>query len=146
MEDVRLVTWVVSNEEYAVEVKNVQEIIRITHITRMPFSRDYLPGVINLRGMVIPVVDMAKRLKFTELTISDSSRIIVINRNGNIAGLLVERVNEIVKLDMTSIQTQDILSSSESNKYIRGIGKFGKRALLILDLDEIFEINISNSS
>ncbi len=142
MNDVQLISWAVSNEEYAVEIENIQEIVRVTDITRMPFSQHYLPGVINLRGMVVPVMDMAKRLHLPELTLSDSSRIIIVARGGITAGLLVDRVSEVVKLDLSYIESQDILSSAESTiKYIKGIAKLGERVLLILDMDRIFELD-----
>ncbi|HWI54976.1 MAG TPA: chemotaxis protein CheW [Desulfobacteria bacterium] len=140
MEDIQLVTCAVNGEEYAVEIEYVQEIIRVTHVTRMPFGPEYLPGVMNLRGRIIPVMDMAKRLTLPDLTLSDLSRIIVVSSGDITAGLLVDQVAEIVKLDISHIESRDVFSSVESSRYFKGVGKIGERVLLIIDLEKIFEI------
>lgn len=140
MEYVQVIVCTVGDEELALEIQYIQEIIRVTHITRMPNSPNCLPGVINIRGMVVPVMDMARRLQISDLVISDLSRIIVVNQGDNLVGLLVDTVSEIIKLPASSIESREVISYTEVNMFVKGVGKFGSRILLVLDLDKIFEL------
>lgn len=139
MNSLQLVACSIHGEEYAIEIKNVQEIIRVAHITRVPYSRACLSGVINLRGRVIPVMDMGKRIRLPELSINDSSRIIVVSREDIIAGLLVDGVSEVFRLPLLCLENTSILSHAEEAEMYTGIGKFDGRVLLIFNLDKVLE-------
>lgn len=141
LDEVQLVICRVDNEEYALDINDVKEIIRLVNITRVPYGPDCLRGVINLRGQVIPVMDMSKRLNLSKLTLSDLSRIVVVSSGEITAGLLVDEVSEVLRLPCSYINSQSVFTSGESGSLFAATGEFRGRVLLVLNLDSIFEMN-----
>lgn len=140
MDEAQLVICRVDGEEYALDINNVKEIIRVVNITRVPSSPECLRGIINLRGQVLPVMDMSKRLNLSKLTISDLSRIVVVSRGEITAGLLVDEVTEVLRLSCSNIDSQSVFTSGETGDLFTATGQFRGRMLLVLNLDRIFEI------
>ncbi len=138
--DIQLVACTVENEEYAIDIRSVQEIIRLLDITRVPHSSPYISGVINLRGMVIPVMDVRKRFGLPEKTPDETARIVIINCNGALVGMLVDSVSEVIRIPRENIEQPPSCSSNVNTDFFTGIGKLGNRLLIILNLDNIFEI------
>lgn len=140
MDEVQLVICRVDDEEYALKIDDVKEIIRVVNITRVPCSPDCLSGVINLRGQVIPVMDMSKRLNLSRLTPSELSRIVVVIRGELIVGLLVDEVTQVLRLPCSHIDSQSVFTSGETGNLFIATGEIRGRMLLVLNLDSIFEI------
>lgn len=133
----QLVTFAIGEEEYGIDILRVQEIIRTMDITKVPSSPPSVEGVINLRGKVIPVIDLRKRF-FMEPRAHDSqTRIIVIAIHGMIIGFVVDGVSEVLRIQSNTVEPPPPVVSGVDSEYIKGVGKLGERLLILLDLDKL---------
>ncbi|MCL6120364.1 MAG: chemotaxis protein CheW [Deltaproteobacteria bacterium] len=137
-EIVQLVTFKLGNEEFALDILKVQEINRVVEITKVPKAPDFVEGVINLRGRVIPIVDIRKKfhLKIKEAT--KETRIIVVNIMNKTIGLIVDSVSEVLRINSSTIQPPPPLIAGLDSDYIKGVGKLDERLIILLDIDKIF--------
>ena len=134
----QLATFRLGSEEYAVCVSQVQEIVRLTAITAVPRSPRYVEGVINLRGRIVPVIDLAKRFELTPRDRTKATRIIIIEVEGRTIGMLVDAVTEVLRLEAGAIEpAPDMLQGGVSAEYVTGIGKLDCRLLIMLDLPRV---------
>ncbi len=134
----QLVIFNLGMEEFGVDIMKVQEIIRLPEITRIPRSPDYIKGVINLRGKIIVVMDLDKRFGLPSKEITDETRIIVVDVEGTIIGMVVDSVSEVIRLLNTNVdQTPDIINQKINADYLKGVGKIDERLLILLNLDSI---------
>ena len=136
-EVLQFVTFTLVNEEYAVDILNVQEINRITEITMVPNSPDYVEGVINLRGKVIPVINLRKKFNFEEKPTDDTSRIIIMEIQGITNGLIVDSVSEVLRISSSSVEAAPPMSSDLQSQFIKGIAKLENRLIILIDLDRL---------
>ena len=136
-EVLQLVTFTLGNEEYAVNILNVQEINRITEITRVPNSPDHVEGVINLRGKVIPVVNLRKKFHFEDKPTDDTSRIIIMEIQGITNGLIVDSVSEVLRIPANSVEPAPPMSAELQSQFIKGIAKLENRLIILIDLDNL---------
>ncbi|QQE13594.1 chemotaxis protein CheW [Planctomycetota bacterium] len=134
----QLVSFVVGDEEFAVPILSVQEINRMMQITRVPQSPEYVEGVINLRGKIIPVIDLRKRFSMGELKDSSDARIIVVEVANRVIGFTVDRVNEVLRISSDIVDPPPSICSSISTDYIQGVGKLNDRLLIMLNLEKLF--------
>jgi len=139
--EVQLVACAIEGEEYAVDVGSVQEIIRIQEITRVPHASPYISGVINLRGQVIPVMDIRKRFNLPSTEYGETTRIIIIDSNGTLVGIIVDNVSEVIRLPIQATEAPPVGSSGINAEFFTGIGKLGHRLLIMLDMEKILGIN-----
>lgn len=146
MAEEQLVTFSLGSEEFGVDIVCVQEIIRIPPITRVPKAPDYVEGVINLRGNVIPVVSLRKRFGMGEAEDSDLSRIIVLQVQNKVFGIRVDAVTEVLRLDTEAIEPPPPVALGMDAHYIRGVGKIGERLLILLNLEYIMGGEMKNES
>jgi purine-binding chemotaxis protein CheW len=137
----QLVTFKLDNEEFAVDILKVQEINKMTDITRIPNAPPFVEGVINLRGKIIPVVDLRKRLGFEGRSFGKSTRIIVVELEGMVLGFTVDSVSEVLRISESTVEPPPSLVSGMESEYIEGIGKLENRLLLLLELKEVFISN-----
>jgi purine-binding chemotaxis protein CheW len=137
-EQLQLVTFEVGEEEFAIDILAVQEINRMMQITRVPQSPPSVEGVINLRGRIIPVVDLRKRFNLATQAHGGDSRIIVVEVRGRVLGFTVDRVNEVLRVDGSIVEPAPSLVTSVNSDYVRGVGKLDDRLLILLDLDRLF--------
>ncbi len=135
--EIQLVACTIEGEEYVIDIRNVQEIIRLLDITRVPQVSSYLSGVINLRGMVIPVMNLRRRFGLPDKTPDERTRIIIVNWQETLVGMLVDSVSEVIKLPARNIEPPPV-SSNINAKFFTGIGKSEQRLLIILNLEQIF--------
>lgn len=133
----RFLTFSLDNEIYGIEIKYVTEIIGIQSITKVPEVPDYVKGIINLRGKIIPVIDV--RLKFGKEAIAYNDRtcIIVIDVSGVSVGLIVDNVDEVLSIEDDDIAQPPTGRMGFENKYIKGIGKAGERVQILLDSEKL---------
>jgi purine-binding chemotaxis protein CheW len=136
-EVLQLVTFTLGNEEYAVNILSVQEINRITEITQVPNSPDHVEGVINLRGKVIPVVNLRKKFNFEDKPTDDTSRIIIMEIQGITNGLIVDSVSEVLRIPASSVEPAPPMSAELQNQFIKGIAKLENRLIILIDLDNL---------
>ncbi len=133
----QLVTFTLGSEEYAVNILNVQEINRITEITQVPNSPDYIEGVINLRGKVIPVINLRKKFHFEDRPTDDTSRIIIMEIQGITNGLIVDSVSEVLRIPANSVEPAPPMSAELQSQFINGIAKLKNRLIILIDLDNL---------
>ena len=134
----QLVTFEVGEEEFAVDILAVQEINRMMQITRVPQSPDEVEGVINLRGRIVPVVDLRKRFALDQQETDSESRIIVVEVSGRTVGFVVDRVHEVLRIDRNIVEPAPAMATSVDSDYIQGVGKLEDRLLILIDLDRLF--------
>jgi purine-binding chemotaxis protein CheW len=128
------VTFHLAGEEYGVEIGSVQEIIRATDITPVPGAPGHVRGVINLRGKIIPVVDLRRRFGLPAGGNPEQQRIVVVELGAKRLGLLVDCVSQVLKVPATVVENLPEEAATIDDRYIRGIGKLDGRLVLILDL------------
>lgn len=137
MAEEQLVTFSLGSEEFGVDIMLVQEIIRIPPITRVPKASEYVEGVINLRGNVIPVISLRTRFGMTRVEETDLSRIIVLQVQNKVFGIRVDAVTEVLRIESEAIEPPPPITLGMDAQFIRGVGKIGERLLILLDLDHI---------
>ena len=136
--EVQIVAFFLENEEFAVEIGKVREVLKLVRITPLPRSYNYIEGVINLRGDIIPVVDLRKRFGLTtEKKRDDSSRIIIVELDDNDIGLIVDSVTEVIRISQDLIQLPPSNVAGARTDLIQGVGKINDRLLIILNLEKI---------
>ena len=135
----QLVGFTIGKELFGVNILMVQEIIRAAPITAVPNSPDFVEGVINLRGNIIPVIELRKRLGFTTPEISmEDSWILILDIEGRITGFIVDSVTEVLKIEESTIEPPpDIVVAGLESQYIRGVCEIDDRLLILLDFNRI---------
>jgi purine-binding chemotaxis protein CheW len=133
-----LVAFKLDTEEFAVDIANVQEINRAVELTRIPNAPSHVQGVMNLRGKVIPVVDLRVLLGFQARTADKQSRIMVIEIGGLVAGFLVDSVSEVVRLPESAVEAAPTFAGALEPAYVGGVGKMNDRLLILLNLQSMF--------
>ena len=140
-EDLHLVTFRVGTELFGVPISAVQEIVRVPAIARIPQSPDFVEGVINLRGRVITVIDMRKRLGQRALNIHDGenkkARILVVEADRRLVGVIVDEVAEVLRLAEDQTEPAPPMVAGLSNQYIRGVGKLQDDLLILIEIEKI---------
>lgn len=141
--NLQLVGFVIGDEMFAVDILTVQEIIRDATITAIPDAPDFLEGVINLRGSIIPVIDLRKRLKLVQPAHLDPDVwIIILTVEGRVTGFVVDRVTKVLNVPAESIKPPpDIVVSGLRSQYIRGVCKLEQRLLILLDFSRILMVD-----
>jgi len=132
----KFLTFSLGNEYYGIEIKQVTEIIGIQAITGVPELPEYIKGIVNLRGKIIPVMDVRLRFRKTFREYNDRTCIIVIENNEISIGLIVDSVSEVQSIPEEEIVPPPDVSKG-NNRYIKGIGKVGNEVKLILDCDKL---------
>ncbi len=133
----QLVIFKLANEEYGCDIDSVKEVLKMVKITPLPETLDFIEGVINLRGEVIPVLDLRKRIGLVTEQSLDHSSIVIVETAQNTAGLIVDSVTEVLNIDEENIQDSTGEQDGSKNKLIEGVGKVTERLLLILNLNEV---------
>ncbi len=140
LEDVfQWVTFWLTDEIYGVNVMQVQEVLRLTEIAPVPGAPDYVLGIINLRGNVVTVIDTRKRFGLVANEVTDSTRIVILEVNEQVIGILVDRVAEVVNLRSSEIESTPNLGndSDPSSKYIQGVHSRGEEILILVDVNKL---------
>jgi purine-binding chemotaxis protein CheW len=137
-DEIQLVVFELGDERYGLDIATVYEIIRHQPITAVPQAPAFVEGVINLRGRIIPVVDLRDRFGMAAGDLTKASRIVVCEAAGTRVGLVVDGVSEVLMVSADAIEaTPDVAAGSDA-AYLRGIAKLGERLIILLDLDGLF--------
>jgi purine-binding chemotaxis protein CheW len=137
----RFLTFALGRESFGLEISYVTEIVGIQPITEIPEAPVYLKGIINLRGKIIPVIDVRLKFHKDESPYSDRTCIIVVDFKQVSIGLIVDNVAEVVSIDDGNIVPPPSYQTNARNRYIKGIGKVGNDIKLLLDCEELFDDN-----
>ena len=133
----QLVTFSIGSEEFGVDILKVIEIIRTMEITKVPKAPAFVEGVINLRGLVIPIIDLRRRFGLAEKAGDSDTRIIVIEINGMSVGFVVDSVSEVLRIPANTVEPAPPVVAGVDSDYISGVGKLEDRLLILLDLDTL---------
>ena len=142
-DELKLIIFKLGREEYGMDILRVQEIKRMMGITRVPSTPTFIRGVINLRGSVLPVIDLRTRLGLAENDLTEAARIIVVLVNDGIVGFIVDEVVEVTTINTQDVEAAQTLSSGLSADFITGIAKADNRLYIMLNPDAI--VNIAQS-
>lgn len=140
-EEVQLVVFRLRDEEFGVEIGQVREIVRIPEITKVPEAPGFIEGVINLRGEVVGIIDLAREFELPELSkLEKSARIVVAEVDEKTFGMIVDEVPEVIKIPKDQIEAApEMVQSKIKRDYIKGVAKVGSRLLILIDLTKILE-------
>ncbi|WP_077358224.1 chemotaxis protein CheW [Virgibacillus halodenitrificans] len=141
----KMIVFQLDNEEYAVSVQQVGLIERITPITRVPQTVDFVKGVINLRGVVTPIIDLRIRFGVSEAGFTDHSRIIIVNMDDKEVGLIVDAANDVVDIPEETIEPAPEVIGTVDIDYIEGVAKLEERLIILLDLEKVLSAEEVNS-
>ena len=140
-DELQLVSFNIGSEEFGVDILKVQEINRMVEITKVPQAPHYVEGVINLRGKVIPIIDLRKRFNLELKEHDKNTRIVVVDIGGNIMGMIVDAVSEVLRLPADTIEPPPELVTGINSEYIKGVAKLENRLLIFLDLSKVIDVN-----
>jgi purine-binding chemotaxis protein CheW len=141
-----LVTFFLTGEEYGVDVRMVQEIIRVTEVTQVPRAPEFIKGVINLRGRIIPVIDLKKKLGLGEVAIERQTRVVVIRVRDRLIGLLVDGASQVLRIPVSTIEAAPEEVVEIDANYIRGVAKLDKRLIILMDLQKILGMELREAA
>jgi purine-binding chemotaxis protein CheW len=134
---IQLVTFRLQEETYGINVMQVQEVLRVSEIAPVPGAPSYVLGIINLRGNVVTVIDTRSRFGLPSTEIDDASRIVIIESDKQVVGLLVDSVAEVVELRTTEIDSAPNVGNEESSRYIQGVASRDDDLLILVDLNRL---------
>jgi purine-binding chemotaxis protein CheW len=134
---IQLVTFRLKDETYGINVMQVQEVLRVTEIAPVPGAPGYVLGIINLRGNVVTVIDTRTRFGLPTTEVDDSSRIVIIESEQQVVGILVDSVAEVVELRQSEIDSAPNIGNDESSRYIQGVASRDDDLLIVVDLNKL---------
>lgn len=135
----QLVKFHLGQEDFGLDIMQIKEIMRIPVLTRIPKSPSHVAGVINLRGKIVSILDLSSLFGMKCKEQDDASRIIIIENEGLMAGIIVDSVSNVLNLDTVNMEkTPDMINSGVGAEYIEGVGKIGDEILILLNLKKVF--------
>lgn len=138
MEELQLVVFRLGKEEYGVDIAKVQEIVRVQEVTHIPQAPAFVEGIVNLRGNIIPIVDLKKRFNLEGGESSErEKRVIVVNVGNSIVGVVVDSVSEIIRIPKENVEPPPPIVAGIESAYIEGVGKVDKRLIILLNIEKI---------
>jgi len=141
-DELQLVVFNIGTEEFGVEITNVQEIIRMTNITKIPQASGFVKGIINLRGRIIVVLNLNMIMGMESKEQNENNRIIIADIGQTVMGFIVDSVSEVIRIPQRSVEpAPPIIANKIGTEYVRGVGKIEERLLILLDLDKILSAN-----
>ena len=135
--DLQVVGFRIGNETFGVRIGSVREIVRVPEITAVPSAPETVEGVINLRGKIIPVMDLRKRFGQSEIQPDKKNRILVVELEGKLLGLIVNAASEVLKIAPSDIEAPGNLFSEGESSYVTGVGKLKGRLIILLDIAKL---------
>lgn len=140
-DEIQLVVFTLKTDdivcEYGIPITQVQEIIPMTTTTRMPQAPDFVEGIINLRGRIVPIIDLKKKFAMGSSILNSETRSIVVEVDGSTVGIIVDEVSEVLRLSYDSIEPPPTIIAGITAEYLTGIGKLENRLLVLLDMNKI---------
>lgn len=137
--DLQVVGFRIGNETYGVRIGAVREIVRVPEITAVPSAPETVEGVINLRGKIIPVMDLRKRFGQSEIQADKKNRILVVELENKLVGLIVNAASEVLKISPSEIEPPGNLFADGESGYVTGVGKLKGRLIILLDIAKLLQ-------
>ncbi|MFF2287137.1 chemotaxis protein CheW [Peribacillus butanolivorans] len=145
VQDIKVIVFQIKDKEYAIPVDKVSGIEKLLHITRVPKAVQLVKGVINLRGVITPIIDLRVRFGFEELEYNDSTRIIVVILDDMEVGLIVDSANDVLDIPVDSIEPQPEVVGHSASEYISGVAKIEKRLLVLINLEKALSLEVNEN-
>lgn len=139
--EMKAIVFRLCDEEYGVEVEQVKSIERMDNITRVPKTPDFVKGVMNLRGVITPVIDLRKRFNLEEAQYTDNTRIIIVTVGEVEVGLIVDAANDVIDIPIAAIEPPPEVVGGVEAEYLRGVAKLEKRLLILLNLNKVLSMS-----
>ncbi|BAU27692.1 purine-binding chemotaxis protein CheW [Aneurinibacillus soli] len=137
VEEIKVIVFRLKDEEYGVEVNQVKSIERLEHITRVPRTSYFVKGVINMRGIVTPIVDLRRRFGLEEAVYNETTRVIIVAVGEIEVGLIVDSANDVIDIPINAIEPPPEVVGGIEAVYLRGVAKLDRRLLILLNLDKV---------
>ncbi|GAB6258748.1 MULTISPECIES: chemotaxis protein CheW [Peribacillus] len=144
-EDMKVIVFQIKDKEYAIPVDKVSGIEKILHITRVPKAVKFVKGVINLRGVITPIIDLRVRFGFEEMEYDESTRIIIVILDDMEVGLIVDSANDVLDIPVESIEPQPEVVGHLASEYISGVAKIDKRLLVLINLEKALSLEMTEN-
>lgn len=135
--ELQVVGFRIGEETFGVRIGSVREIVRVPEITTVPNAQETIEGVINLRGKIIPVVDLRKRFGRAEITADKKNRILVVELENKLVGLIVNSASEVLKIPPSEIESPGSVFADGESSYVTGVGKLKGRLIILLDIHKL---------
>lgn len=133
----KFLSFFLGKEEYAIEILKVQEIIGLMPITPVPRMPDYIKGVLNLRGKIVPVMNLRSRFGLKEIEFTEETCIIVVQENQYLMGIIVDKVSEVADIEGSQIEEVPSLGAGKKSEYLSGIGKVKEQVKMVVDVEKV---------
>lgn len=137
--DLQVVGFRIGNETYGVRIGAVREIVRVPEITSVPSAPDLIEGVINLRGKIIPVMDLRKRFGQTQINNDKKNRILVVELDNKLVGFIVNAASEVLKIPPSEVEAPGTLFAESESSCVTGVGKLKGRLIILLDVARLLQ-------
>ena len=137
--DLQVVGFRIGDETFGVRISAVREIVRVPEITAVPNAPDYIEGVINLRGKIIPVMDLRKRFGIKNVEPNKKNRILVVELESKVVGLIVNSASEVLKIPPSDIEMPNTMFQEGELSYVTGVGKLKGRLVILLDIGKLLQ-------
>jgi len=136
---IELLGFMLSDEQYALDILEIKEIVRLHAITPVPRSAPWLKGIVTLRGVIVPIFDLRSRLGLTEIEHGPETRIVVVYRGEEFAGLIVDRITQVMRLPVETIEPPPQTIGLVEAEYLRGVARFRDQLVILLNLPRVVE-------
>lgn len=144
--ELHIVGFEVGRETYGVPITSLHEIVRVPEITAVPDAPDYMEGVINLRGKIVSVIDLRKRLGEKKVTSSRRNRILVVEHKGRLAGLIVDSASEVLKISAADVEPSPTTLQEGRSNCVTGLGKYKGRLIVLLDMTRVLDLGAAQKT
>jgi len=145
-QEMKIIVFQIKDKEYALPVERVRGIEKLLYITRVPKTLPFIKGVINLRGVITPIIDLRIRFGFDEVVYNESTRIIIAVIEGMEVGLIVDSANDVMDISVASIEPQPEVVGHRIDEYISGVAKIDKRLLILVNLEKTLSLDTLQES
>jgi purine-binding chemotaxis protein CheW len=140
-QDLKVIIFQLKEEEYAIEVDSIQSIERMQPVTRIPRTYPFVTGVMNLRGVITPIIDLRKRFSMEEKTYDEATRILVISKDQLEIGVIVDGANDVIDIPVEKIEPPPEVIGGVEVDYLRGVVKLDKRLFTLLNLEKVIQVS-----
>lgn len=139
--EMKVIVFQLNDEEYCIPVNEVRSIEKLQHITRVPRTAPYVKGVINLRGVVTPIIDLRIRFQLGQISYNENTRIIIVAIGDMEVGLVVDAANDVIDIDTTAVEPPPEVVGGIESDYLKGVIKIDRRLLILLNLPRVLEMS-----
>jgi purine-binding chemotaxis protein CheW len=144
--ELHIVGFQIGRETYGVPITSLHEIVRVPEITAVPDAPEYMEGVINLRGKIVSVMDLRKRFGEKNVTPGRRNRILVVEHNRRLSGLIVDSASEVIKIPAGDVEPSPTMFHDAGRNYVTGLGKYKGRLIMLVDMDKLLQSEATKTS